>query len=60
MKLKLATLMLASAVVLSGVSASARVYRHGHYHSFYGGHRYYSNPSAPGGGMLSPGAAWNH
>jgi hypothetical protein len=60
MKLKLATLMLASAVALSGVSASAHVYRHSHYHFFHGGYRYYSNPSAPGGGMLSRGAAWNH
>ena len=34
--------------------------------AYYGGpyyndvHRYYSRPTAPGGGMLTPGAAWNH
>ena len=33
-------------------------YYGGPYYS--GGHRYYSRPTAPGGGMLTPGAAWNH
>ena len=35
MKLKLATLVVASAVALSSVSASARVYRHSHYRNPY-------------------------
>ena len=56
---KLALLVLASTAMLASAPASARSYRHGHHH-FYGGHRYYSNPSAPGGGMLTPQAAWNH
>ena len=33
-------------------------YYGGPYYS--GGYRYYSRPTAPGGGMLTPGAAWNH
>ena len=33
-------------------------YYGGPYYS--GGHRYYSSPTAPGGGTLTPGAAWNH
>jgi hypothetical protein len=60
-------LVLAFAAILASTPASARYYghgyhhfRHSHSHFFYGGHRYYSNPSAPGGGMLSPSAAWNH
>jgi hypothetical protein len=57
---KFALLVLASAAMLASTPASARFYRHSHYHFFYGGYRYYSNPSAPGGGMLSPSAAWNH
>ena len=62
---KLALLVLASAAMLASTPASARFHRHshyhfGHYHFFHGGQRYYSNPSAPGGGMLSPSAAWNH
>jgi hypothetical protein len=62
---KLALLVLASAAMLASTPASARFHRHSHYHFshyhiFYGGQRYYSNPSAPGGGMLSPSAAWNH
>jgi hypothetical protein len=59
---KLALLVLASVAMLASTPASARYYRHSHYHHFYihGGQRYYSNPSAPGGGMLSPSAAWNH
>ncbi len=64
---KLALLVLASAAMLASTPASARFsgyshhhFKHSHYHFFYGGHRYYSNPSAPGGGMLSPSAAWNH
>ena len=57
---KLAFLVLASAAMLASAPASARFHRHSHYHFYHGGHRYYSNPSAPGGGMLSPSAAWNH
>jgi len=64
---KLALLVLAAAAMLASTPASARYYGYGHYHYrhshshfFYGGQRYYSNPSAPGGGMLSPSAAWNH
>ncbi len=58
---KLALLVLASTAMLAGTPASARYHRHGGYHHFFhGGHRYYSNPSAPGGGMLSRSAAWNH
>jgi hypothetical protein len=64
---KLALLVLACAAMLASTPASARFYghshyhfRHSHYHFFHGGQRYYSNPSAPGGGMLSPSAAWNH
>jgi hypothetical protein len=58
---KLTLLVLASGAMLASTPASARYYRHSHYHHFhfYSGHRYYSNPSAPGGGMLSPNAAWN-
>src|SRR5262245_40836209 len=65
---KLALLVLASTAMLASTPASARFYGHSHYHHFrhshhaffYGGQRYYSNPSAPGGGILSPSAAWNH
>ena len=58
---KLALLVLASAAMLASTPASARHHRHGHGHFyFHGGQRYYSSPSAPGGGMLTPSAAWNH
>jgi hypothetical protein len=56
---KLALLVLASAAMLAGAPASARHHGHGHF-TFHGGQRYYSSPSAPGGGMLTPSAAWNH
>jgi hypothetical protein len=69
---KLALLVLAFAAMLASTPASARYYRHSHfghshhhfgyshYRFFHGGQRYYSSPSAPGGGMLTPQAAWNH
>ena len=57
---KLAIAVLASVAMLASTPASARFYRHSHDHFFYGGYRYYSSPSAPGGGMLSRSAAWNH
>jgi hypothetical protein len=59
---KLALLVFASTAMLASTPASARYYRHGYYHHFYfhGGYRYYSSPIAPGGGMLSRSAAWNH
>ena len=56
---KLTLLVLASAAMLASTPATARHHRHGHFH-FHGGYHYYSNPSAPGGGMLTPSAAWNH
>jgi hypothetical protein len=55
---KLTLLILASAAMLASAPASARHRSHGHF--FHGGQRYYSSPSAPGGGMLTPSAAWNH
>ena len=66
---KLALMLLASAAMLLSTPASARYHRHGYYHShhyhghhysFRAGQRYYSSPTAPGGGMLTPSAAWNH
>jgi hypothetical protein len=60
MTFKLALLILASVAMFASTPASARFHRHSYHHYFYGGHRYYSNPSAPGGGMLTPSAAWNH
>jgi hypothetical protein len=62
---KLTLLVLASVAMLASTSASARHHRHGYFHGhgyfyFHSGQRYYSSPSAPGGGMLTPGAAWNH
>jgi hypothetical protein len=60
---KLILLVLASAVMLASTPASARHYKHGYKHGyfyFHGGQRYYSSPTAPGGGMLTPSAAWNH
>jgi hypothetical protein len=60
MKWKLALVVLASAAMLASTPASARFHGRGYHHFFHGGQRYYSNPSAPGGGMLSPSAAWNH
>ena len=56
---KLALVVLASAAMLASTPASARHYRHGYFY-FHGGYRYYSSPTAPGGGMLTPSAAWNH
>jgi hypothetical protein len=58
---KLALLAFASVAMLASTPASARHHRHGHGHFyFHGGQRYYSSPTAPGGGMLTPSAAWNH
>jgi len=56
---KLTVLVLASVAMLASTPASARHHRHGYLY-FHGGQRYYSSPSAPGGGTLTPSAAWNH
>lgn len=63
---KITLLVLASAAMLASTPASARYHKYGYFHHkhsyfyFHGGQRYYSSPTAPGGGMLTPSAAWNH
>jgi hypothetical protein len=56
---KLTLLVLASAAMLASTPASARHHGHGYFY-VHGGYRYYSSPSAPAGGKLTPSAAWNH